>query len=384
MDTSWWVKKEDLDPKQLAFINLPAKGRYQLEGPPGSGKTNLLLLRAQFVAGQGQKNVLVITYTNSLCDFLRSGLVKTGLVEAEQVRTFHSWAFEHIRRYLKKNLIEKGEEFDEAARQKAVTMLEDANKKVPASKLYSAIFVDEAQDLSVDELKCLLSLSENVCVCGDLKQSIYHRNGLDIASIMKLDKHTLTKHYRIGQKIAQVADRLLPPSSPAESLEATSNYNPKIHGASSAELHRCTDRDQQFEKMCEIISVQLIAFPGDSIGIFCAKRATAEDVLERFQGTTFENNVCFHGDGSGFGGEARIHLMTMHSAKGIEFRAVHLFAIEEMRFGPLSNNTLAYTVITRAKTALNAYCSGKTNASLEEAFAEPKHIEIDDLFPGKK
>jgi len=57
---------------------------------------------------------------------------------------------------------------------------------------------------------------------------------------------------------------------------------------------------------------------------------------------------------------------------------------KELRHGPLSRNTLAYTAITRAKTALNAYCTGKTNPALEQAFAEPKHMELDDLFPSKK
>jgi superfamily I DNA/RNA helicase len=385
MDTSWWVSKDELDAAQLAFIKLPAHGKYQLEGPAGSGKTNLLLLRAQFVAGQGDKNVLIITYTNSLCDFLRSGLIGTGLIEGDQVRTFHSWATAHIGRYLKVRLVEGGADFDEETRIRAVELLKEANAQLPAKKLYSSIFVDEAQDLTVEELRCLLSLSDNVCVCGDIKQGIYQRDGLDIAADMGLEKHTLTRHYRIGQRIAQVADRLLPPISPDQSLEATSNYNPKTQGTPSAELHRCADREEQFAKLCEILSVQLVAFPGEKIGIFCGRRSSARALKASFEGTEFENSVCCHlDDADGFASDALIHLMTMHSAKGVEFRAVHLFGLEDLRSGPLSSNTLAYTAITRAKTALNAYCSGKTNAALEEAFAVPKHMEIDDLFPSKK
>src|SRR3982751_2706808 len=117
MDTSWWVSKDDLDDTQLAFINLPARGKYSLVGPAGSGKTNLLLLRALFVAGSGDKNVLVVTYTNDLCDFIRSGLAKTGLFEPDQVKTYHSWAFSHIRRYLNANVLDGGD-FDEEARLK--------------------------------------------------------------------------------------------------------------------------------------------------------------------------------------------------------------------------------------------------------------------------
>lgn len=384
MDTSWWVSKDELDEAQQDFIKLPAHGKYQLEGPAGSGKTNLLLLRAQFVAGKGDKNVLVITYTNSLCDFLRSGLIATGLIEPDQVRTFHSWANGHVRHYLGRDILERGADFDDAARARAVELLGEANKKIPSGKLYSAIFVDEAQDLTVAELERLLSLTDNICVCGDLKQGIYQRDGLSIADMLGLERHTLSRHYRIGQRIAQVADRLLPPPSAADSLEATSNYNAKTKGTPSAELHRCNDRDEQFQKMCELIGVQLVAFHGDKIGIFCGKRDTAIEVMDRFQGTEFEGLVSYHnGDSPGFLTDSPIHVMTMHSSKGVEFRAVHLFGIEELRYGPLSRPTLAYTAITRAKTALNAYCTGKTNAALEEAFAEPKHMELDDLFPKK-
>ena len=384
MDTSWWISKDDLDEAQEIFIKLPAQGKYQLEGPAGSGKTNLLLLRAQYIAGAGAKNVLVITYTNTLCDFMRSGLVATGLIEPDQVRTFHSWAISHIRRYLKVNLLESGEKFNDAVRRRAIDLLREANKKLPAKKLYSAIFVDEAQDLTTEELECLLDLTDNICVCGDLRQGIYHRDGLGIADVLPLERHTLTRHYRIGQRIARVADRILPPTDAAESLEATSNYDAKKMGKSTADLHSRADRDEQFEKMCELIAIQRDAFPDDRIGIFCGRRDTAIEVVERFQGTEFADQICFHGgDNAGFLGTSPIHVMTMHSAKGVEFRAVHLFGIEELRSGPLSSPTLAYTAVTRAKTALNAYCIGKTSSELEEAFAEPKHMEIADLFPKK-
>lgn len=384
MDTSWWRSQNELDDDQKNFILLPADGRLMLEGPPGSGKTNLLLLRAQFIAGKGEKNVLVISFTNSLADFMRSGVEGKGLINGEQVRTFHSWASEHIRQYLGIQLLAKGAKFDDAARSRALELLRDANKKIPAQKLYDGIFVDEAQDFSADELSCLLVLTDKICVCGDVKQGIYQRDGLTIADKMNLSRHTLHKHYRIGQRIAQVADKLLPPAHGEASLEATANYNPKTQGISTAKMHSCTDRNEQFQHMCEIISVQLDAFKGDSIGVFCGRWDSAVEVMERFKGTEFEAIACLHGtDGASFGNDKLIHVMTMHSAKGTEFRAVHLFGTEELKF-PLNSRQLAFTAVTRAKTALNAYRSGSTNAPLEGAFAEPAHMDLSDLFPEQK
>ncbi|EGD08864.1 UvrD-helicase domain-containing protein [Xanthomonas vesicatoria] len=317
MITSWWKSKDDLDPTQLEFINLPAKGRYQLEGPAGSGKTNLLLLRAQFVAGQGDKNVLVVTYTKSLSRFLRSGLVATGFIEDDQVRTFHSWARKHVKLYLNKDIVDGGD-FDEATRKATVELLREANKKIPTKKLISSVFIDEAQDLTTEEIECLAEISDNICVCGDIKQSIYHQTGLNGAETLGLTKYTLSNHYRIGHRIARVADRIIAPSSAAESLEATSNYNEKKLGKSTAELHRLPDRDAQFEKMLEILNVQVSAYAGDRIGVLCGKRSTAEEVFGRLLASDLGTTSCSHLiEGTDFSNDAQIHVMTMHSSKGV-------------------------------------------------------------------
>jgi superfamily I DNA/RNA helicase len=377
------VNIEQLDAVQLAFINLSAAGKHQLEGPPGSGKTNLLLLRAQYIAGRkGEKNVLIITYTNALADFMRTGLSRKGILSGDQVRTFHSWAVEHIGRYLGVQVVPKGENFDDDTRARVPGLLRDANKKLPSPKLYSAIYVDEAQDLTVDELDALLCLSDAVCVSGDLRQGIYQRDGLDIADRLGLQRHQLVRHYRVGQRICHVADRLIPPAAGQASLEATSNYNPKLQGESTAKMWECASRDEQFKKMCELISVQLDAFKDDMIGIICGRNSTVHELKERFAGTPFEKMMCFHGKGYNgqFGGKELIHVLTIHSAKGTEFRAVHMYGAEDLANRYLDSRQLAFTAVTRAKTALNAFRTGSTNLALENAFAEPAHIDIADLF----
>jgi hypothetical protein len=61
MATLWWTKKEQLDKHQVALIEqLPLRETFLVLGPPGSGKTNVLLRRAQFVRGQNMPNVLVL------------------------------------------------------------------------------------------------------------------------------------------------------------------------------------------------------------------------------------------------------------------------------------------------------------------------------------
>jgi superfamily I DNA/RNA helicase len=383
MNKSWWKSKDELDNDQKAFIGLPPHGKHLLIGPPGSGKTNLLLLRAQFMAGSGEKNVLIVTYSKELADFIRSGIGSAGLISGRQVKTYHSWACEHILQHLGQYAVPKGSDFDDETRARIYEQLLLANKKIPSPKLFSAIFVDEAQDLTSGELDALIGLSDNICICGDERQGIYNRDGLGVAEKHGLTVHKLTRHFRIGQKIAHVADRLMPPSKGMESLEATSNYNPKEQGESSAKMHLCTSRDEQFQTMVALIRIQLDAFKGDTIGVFCGPKETAKELRDRFNGTDLATSVCVHkvDEDASFSGTCPIHVLTIHSSKGAEFRAVHLFGTEDLLNWPFNRSRLSFTAITRAKTALNAYRTGETNKQLENAFSEPTHFDIDDLFP---
>lgn len=383
MNKSWFRSVRELDDDQKAFIKLPPHGRYSLVGPPGSGKTNLLLLRAEFLAGTGEKNVLILTYTRALADFIKTGIGAAGLISPKQIRTFHSWAAEHIFQHLGQRAIKKGTDFDDDARSEMLALVKEANSRLPTPKLYSAIFVDEAQDLTSDELAALLCLSDNVCVCGDARQGIYQRDGLDVAAKLGLQQHVLKRHFRIGQRVARVADRLMPPEDGQNSLEATSNYNPKEQGASSAAMHSLGSRDDQFSKLVELVRVQLDSFVGDTIGIFCGTKDSLVDLRERFNATDLAEKVSVHGvdDDSTFMDGRPIHALTIHGAKGTEFRAVHMFATEDLLNFPMNRRRLGFTAITRAKTSLNAYRTGETNKPLENAFAEPKHFDLDDLLP---
>jgi superfamily I DNA and RNA helicase len=50
MNETWWLGEDQLDDDQKKIIALKLKGSHVITGPPGSGKTNLLLLRAKYIA----------------------------------------------------------------------------------------------------------------------------------------------------------------------------------------------------------------------------------------------------------------------------------------------------------------------------------------------
>jgi len=382
LNTNWWRQQKQMDKLQKEFINLPVGGKYFLSGPPGSGKTNMLLLRAEVTIGSGERNILFITYTRSLADFIRSGAVQHGLIESHQIKTFHSWAYEHISTILHEKIVINEGEFDDSVRTAALDKLIEANASRPSEFMYSAIFIDEAQDLKLEELEVLLELSEAVCICGDDRQGIYHRNGMLIGKNKKFNKFSLDKHFRMGFEIAKAADRLMPPGKEFPSLESTCNYDQSIFGQSTAEMNECESRDAQFELMVEKINLQLDAFKGDNIGVFCPKQEDRELLRTLFDETDISDLVYVHGvdEDASFVTERPIHVLTLHSSKGTEFRCVHIFGAESLANYPLNRTKLSYTGITRAKTALNIYRTGKTSTNLENAFAKKTLFSLDNLL----
>ena len=77
MQNTWWKGIEQLASEQSDIIDLPPEKSYLILGPPGSGKTNLLLLRAKYLTLAGQANLRVIIFTRTLQEFFgcRSGAI---------------------------------------------------------------------------------------------------------------------------------------------------------------------------------------------------------------------------------------------------------------------------------------------------------------------
>jgi superfamily I DNA/RNA helicase len=54
---AWWRELQELREEQRDVIALPPEGSFLVNGPPGSGKTNLLLLRANYLANTEHSNL---------------------------------------------------------------------------------------------------------------------------------------------------------------------------------------------------------------------------------------------------------------------------------------------------------------------------------------
>lgn len=384
MEGSWWRNRNELDDEQEAVIKLPADGRFFVVGPPGCGKTNLLVLRAAFLAKAKYQDLALLTYTNSLVDFIRSGVPPP--IQAHQVHTHIGWLRSNVFPRLPKNIVAEIKAIEDLIEQRKRLAEEflklSGNEDV--GNLLQAVFVDEVQDFLASELEAMVAASARVTIAGDARQSVYDGTALTVVAKLGFIRVPLTRHYRIGHAIAKVADRLIEPSKPEESLFATSHYD-EGKQASSAELLELDSRDEQFVEMIAKLRTQLKAFPKELIGILVPKRDNIADLRGRFSSTDLAGQIAYHddlADENSFSGPHRIHVMTIKASKGTEFRAIHLYACEDAQW-PQVSRRFWYTAVTRARTSLTAYASPGAkplNARLKAAFIEECVPEIDSLF----
>jgi superfamily I DNA/RNA helicase len=111
------------------------------------------------------------------------------------------------------------------------------------------------------------------------------------------------------------------------------------------------------------------------------KHGVLDAVRSSFDAAEFRDFVEYHGeDGRDFPDGKRVFVVTCHSAKGMEFRAVNIVAAERMYKGPLGRRTLQFTAVTRAKTSLRVYFTGKLPAAMATAFAAEVIPDIGAVF----
>lgn len=375
MRKSWWKKESELDNAQKKAVGLPRDGRYLLIGPPGSGKTNLLLLRAMFLSSAGLKDILFVTVGRSLQEFIVTGIGTNGLLDTKQIQTYRAWTMRHLAEHSPKFMKNPPTGDYDAKRSAYVAELERVNSKLSA--IYNAILVDEAQDLSDLEFRTLIRLTKRMMVAGDDRQQILAGGeGIETATELGFTEIPLELHYRIGRRICEVADSVLPPKDGAKPLLQTCNYDEKAM-PSTATLNIADSFESQLANVLKNIRVQLRAFPDEAIGVLLPRNNLFPEVRNFFESSDIADLVAFHeqqGERQ-FSEEKRIYVTVIHSAKGTEFRAVHILRAELLR-----NRKLAFTAFTRAKTSLVVHYTGRISKFIEGAFAVPSTPKISELF----
>jgi superfamily I DNA/RNA helicase len=261
-----------------------------------------------------------------------------------------------------------------AIAQAAVDLIESQR----LGKLYDVIFIDEVQDLLEIELQIIRSLAHRINAAGDSRQRIYkHREGLPTIRAMVDRVVTLEQHYRIGIKICDFADQILPPKLGDAALSEGCNYDEEARPSSVLPIYS-VDINSQFDECIDQIKEQRRYITDEPIGVLTING----DIRDKFWDRLVERGELVgvsirqrQEEYQPFGPESLVRVMTVASAKGSEFRSVHLLEAENYGTGRLE---LAFTGVTRAKTEVVLHYTKPLRGHMKPASG--KLPAIDDVF----
>jgi superfamily I DNA/RNA helicase len=350
---AWWRELRELDEDQRAVIALPVEGSFLISGPPGSGKTNLLLLRANYLTNTEHANLAIVVFNRTLREFIRAGADNYDF-DPDNVST--------SRQFFDQLLTEAHVDYQHGGtfaidRQSRLAAL-DAAIPEGRSPLYDFILLDEAQDYLAGELRLFRRLAHNLFMVADLRQQIY--SGESVRDILQttVDRVLpLRYHYRSGQIICRVADEIGKTFSGGYApILPTCNYNsPDL--IPSVELFS-GNIDTQAVEIANRLMIQRRTYPEGLLGIICPRMVEVRVVAEVLKAKGLADEMCIQDREDGYlplQAARPIWLSTVHSAKGLEFRALHFAGAEYVKSFRGEQNRLAYTGITRAKTSLVVY-----------------------------
>ena len=368
----WWKNKDELDEAQLSLIDhLPIRNNYLIVGPPGCGKTNVLLRRAQFVKSQNMPRIMILTFTRALTEFVKTGSLdeqNREIFPSSCINTIESWLrslYKHHDQDLPTEPRGSGK-FIEWKKRLAKGAL--AFLKGQQHSLYDALFIDEAQDLLQEEVEVIRAVSDYQYFVGDDSQKIYAGTaGLEPVKELVTSQNirVLQYHYRTAKEICVVADRI-PVANDREPLASTCHYRgPEpatvtFHSPPQSKNDQISATIERLQRQVRVYEDLLDQ--GDRIGIFVAQKEQREEVLKHLNHTPelreraqivrsrYQEESDFE---TSLNPDQPICILTVKGCKGLEFRTVHWLFADDLPHIYFAKDY--YTAITRAKTSIDIH-----------------------------
>ena len=384
MSNTWWVDEEELLDEQLEVLGEDLFKDLILSGPPGSGKTNLLLLRANhLILASPDAEFYIICFTSLLQKFVRTGAGLYSFPENRvitQRKLLEQLLGDHARLPKRK----AGETYSErdAVLKSAICEL---MKTGVGRNTYPVLFIDEAQDYSEEDLEIFKYFAKNLCCAADLRQGIYN-TGSTGSPWLKTHPWgasiTLQFHYRVAPAILEVADKIMAGKFDHKSMLGTHQYKGDPGDVEVVSGFKLPD---QIEALIPKILKQLAVYPNQIIGILVPHRVQVKEVVEQLLTAADLAGVVTNAMDKDFDPTFSVWVSTVHSSKGLEFRCTHVVAAEKFADFHEHERRVAFMAVTRAKTALTIYHETPLHPFFASALAKQNvdKISVKNIF-GKR
>lgn len=319
------LKIMDIQQEQLA--RSLGDGHRIIHGVAGSGKTMILGYRAEFLAKIVEKPVLVLCFNRALSTMLSNKIIANHLENKVHVKTFHQWCDQQLRTYnIPRSRNPKiGEMFEENV-QKVIDHTETGI--IPKGQ-YDAILIDEGHDFADEWYKLIVQMinpdNPRLLVLYDDAQSIYKKDQRKLVfskvGIQARGRTIILKlNYRNTKEILTVAKHfaeqlLMTREADEDSIPLLEPVGAGLNGPIPTLITLPDIRSEVKSIIQTLYEHHNNGLDWHQMAVLCRNNksiAMIEDALKR-------NGIPLHGDELDNEG---VHVMTMHSSKGLEFSLV--------------------------------------------------------------
>lgn len=170
--STWWLGESELKEEQKEVLEIEPETSFLLLGPPGSGKTNILLLRANYLHLSDFPNLAVIVFTKTLQQFIAMGADRYDFPVGKVV-TSRKWQMDLLNRYGVPLPDLSKMKFDQQRIRMSELIDEEIIQKRGLTKIFDAVLLDEAHDYTPAEISTFRTLSKVFVASADSRQKIY-------------------------------------------------------------------------------------------------------------------------------------------------------------------------------------------------------------------
>jgi superfamily I DNA/RNA helicase len=384
--STWWLGESELKEEQREVLEIEPARSFLLLGPPGSGKTNILLLRANYLYLSDYPNLAMIVFTKTLQRFIGTGAERYDF-PGSKITTSIKWQRDLLQQHgVSMPRFDAKTSFETQRLRLGELIRSELIEKRKIGPIFDAILLDEAHDYTPEEILDFRALCQVFVASADSRQRIYATQD-SLPALQAATNHTVTlqHHYRIGRNVCRVADAIGKGMSDYEPMFSRCQYDEEAYPSKVSSV-RSGGIDRQAADVIAAIGLQLEAYPGEMIGVLAARHQEADAVYDALEKSAHASVTLRH-DTNGhpqFDRSTRVCVTTIHSAKGLEFRAVHIVDADRLQHKSIN---LSFTAITRAKTIATLYCSDGLPGFLERGIRETEPArplpQVESLF-GKK
>lgn len=368
----------DLQQEQIA--RTLGAGHRVIHGPAGSGKTMILIYRAQQLAAAAQpgKPILILCYNRSLAGRIEAVLRERGVDERVQVRTFHAWCQDMVNTYQVD--VPGAKARDNAYYAALVGAVERAMETglVPSGQ-YLALLVDEAHDFEESWLRLCTQLvdplTRSLLVMYDDAQSIYQKKrrsrftfaGVGIEAQGRRTQ-VLKLNYRNTREVLNLAVRCADALLRSEDETSdTATVTPTSAGRSGPPPVLVQARSPLEE--AELIAQRIVGLLGegvapDEVVVLCRTKLLMAPIERALRAARVPMQSMNEEGFRRFNWrKPAVRLITLHSAKGLEFAHVFVVGLQALPYKGESLEEevrLLYVGMTRATQTLTLSASGRS------------------------